>query len=109
MRWYGVLTRLTARQFLEVADQLGRLGVQVRLTEANGLVEPRDPATVRLVTLLGAHAKREFVRARAGHAKTQNVDHVADKEYGWPRLRPNLPSCSGMAESWTGRFRSGST
>ena len=54
----------TARQFLAVADQLGRHGVQVWLPEADGPVDPRDPAHRSLVTLLGAHAKREFVRAR---------------------------------------------
>ncbi len=54
----------TARQFLEVADQLGQHGMLVWLPEADGPVDPGDPTHRALVTLLGAHAKREFVRAR---------------------------------------------
>jgi hypothetical protein len=44
----------TARQFLEVAEQLGKHGVRVWLPEADGPVDPRDPAHRALVTLLGA-------------------------------------------------------
>lgn len=54
----------TARQFLRVAEQLGQHGVRVRLPEADGPVDPGDPTHRALVTLLGAHAKREVVRAR---------------------------------------------
>jgi len=54
----------TARQFLPVAEQLGQHGVRVWLPEADGPVDPGDPTHRALVTLLGAYAKREVVRAR---------------------------------------------
>ncbi|MGI5132520.1 recombinase family protein [Pseudonocardia sp. CA-107938] len=67
----------TARQFLEVAEQLGEHGVRVWLPEADGPVDPRDPGHRALITLLGAHAKREFVRARhrtLAAMRTQTVE-----------------------------------
>jgi len=54
----------SARQFLRVAEKLERCGVRVWLPEADGPVDPGDPAHRALVTLLGAQAKREVVRAR---------------------------------------------
>jgi site-specific DNA recombinase len=54
----------SARQFLLVAETLARHGIQVWLPEVDGPVNPADPVHRALVTVLGAKAKREVVRAR---------------------------------------------
>jgi len=54
----------TARQFLRVAERLARDGVCVWLPEADGPVDPTDPADRALVTALGAIAQREVSRGR---------------------------------------------
>ena len=54
----------SARQFLAVAETLARHGVQVWLPEADGPVDIADPVHCALVTVLGAKAKHEVVRAR---------------------------------------------
>jgi site-specific DNA recombinase len=54
----------SARQFLPVAASLARHGIQVWLPEVDGPVNPADPVRRALVTVLGAKAKHEVVRAR---------------------------------------------
>lgn len=54
----------SARQFWSVAGTLARHEVQVWLPEVDGLVDPADPVHRALVTVLGAKARHEVVRAR---------------------------------------------
>jgi DNA invertase Pin-like site-specific DNA recombinase len=54
----------SARQFLLVAETLARHGIQVWLPEADGPVDLADPVHRALVTVLGAKARHEVVRAR---------------------------------------------
>jgi DNA invertase Pin-like site-specific DNA recombinase len=51
-------------QFREVVARLSAVGVQVWLPEAGGPVELESPVHLALMTLLGAQAQREVVRAR---------------------------------------------
>jgi hypothetical protein len=51
-------------QFREVVSRLNTVGVQVWLPEAGGPVELDSPVHLALMTLLGAQAQREVVRAR---------------------------------------------
>jgi site-specific DNA recombinase len=54
----------SARQFLSVAEMLASHGIQVWLPEVDGPVDPADPVHRALVTVLGAKAQQEVVRAR---------------------------------------------
>ena len=62
-------------QFREVVARLNAVGVQVWLPEAGGPVELDSPVHLALMTLLGAQAQREVVRARhrgnGSHAQTR--------------------------------------
>lgn len=54
----------SARQFVAVAKTLARDGVKVWLPEADGPVDLADPVHRALVTVLGAKARYDVVRAR---------------------------------------------
>ncbi|PKV96961.1 recombinase-like zinc beta ribbon protein [Amycolatopsis echigonensis] len=93
-------------QFREVVARLGAVGVQVWLPEAGGLVELGSPVHQALMTLLGAQAQREVVRARhrvmaamAAQARVQGRFLGGRPPYGY-RLADGGPHPNAVHARW---------
>lgn len=101
----------SARQFVPVAATLARHGVQIWLPEVDGPVDLADPVHRALITVLGARARHEVVRARhrtLAAMRAQTVDQGrflgGRPPYGY-RLVDAGPHPNRAEAAWGKRLR----